>query len=74
MSRKDYVLIAEAIASVVPGSNRCQKGWSRFIAHRIAEAMKQGNPRFDKATFMQACKLDVASMKDYGVDINGNDK
>lgn len=67
MSRKDYVMIAQTISEVIPGSTKCQKVWTRFLAHRIAMAMQEEDARFDKTTFMKACKLDDEAMKAYGL-------
>ena len=50
MTRKDYVLIAEAIKRAGgPDANAYE------VAHYIAFALRRDNPRFERARFMEAC-------------------
>ena len=57
MSRKDYELIARAIAvqmklfAAEPDSQEA----IRSTAERIATALGMDNPRFDRARFLSAC-------------------
>lgn len=60
MTRKDYVLIAQAIKETIPSRivteidaafNR-GAGWT---AHNIADALEKDNPRFDRERFLAAC-------------------
>lgn len=65
MTRKDYVLIAEAIQAehawvqenraVLGSCVDAQLFRMKETAGRIAGAMAQDNPRFDRERFMQAC-------------------
>lgn len=50
MTRKDYVLIAQAIADVW-----CDSQAQADIADSIANALEADNPRFDRARFLDAC-------------------
>lgn len=50
MTRKDYQLIAQAIADVW-----CENTAQLYIAESIADALAQDNPRFDRARFLDAC-------------------
>lgn len=49
MTRKDYVLIAAAIKGVGPDSDTASN-----IAHTLAAALAQDNPRFDRRRFLVA--------------------
>lgn len=61
MTKKDYVLIATAIAA----SRGCKLGedanteWFRKgqadVAYVLAGALERENPRFDRARFLAAC-------------------
>lgn len=53
MTKKDYVLIAQAVAEV--GS----RGYGDIgpVAHQIADALATDNPRFDRERFLKACGL-----------------
>lgn len=59
MTRKDYVLIAEAInearegAATMPHGNRAYGAYA--AAEAIARVLRMNNERFDKARFMDAC-------------------
>lgn len=63
MTRKDYVLIAEAIRRATPHPLceldapllRQQHG---NVAARIADALASDNPRFDRARFLTACGVE----------------
>ncbi len=50
MTRKDYELIAQAIADVW-----CDAVAQKDIAESLAEALAGDNPRFDRARFLSAC-------------------
>lgn len=73
MTRKDYVLIADIIAqfsrdiandesgsltdfgrAIVSG----ERAAAETIAHRLADRLRQDNPRFDRERFMRAACLD----------------
>jgi hypothetical protein len=74
MTRKDYVLIADTIAQFSrdiandEGLTLSTKGRAvlsgervalQTIAHRLAEKLRNDNPRFDRHRFIQACQLDT---------------
>jgi hypothetical protein len=74
MTRKDYVLIADTIAQfsrdiandeglTLSAAGRTILSGERVglqtIAHRLAEQLRQDNPRFDRHRFIQACQLDA---------------
>lgn len=63
MTRKDYILIAEALRATLidpefgvalPERERAAVG---LVAHQIAHRLRQDNPRFDRARFIDACGL-----------------
>jgi hypothetical protein len=51
MTRKDYVMIAEVIAT----SWHTSAETKREIAQNFADALETDNPRFDRARFLEAC-------------------
>ena len=51
MTRKDYVMIAEIVAT----SWHASQGSKADMAYRFAEALGADNPRFDRARFLTAC-------------------
>ena len=51
MTRKDYVLIAEVIAT----SWHTSTDTKRTIALNMADALQNDNPRFDRERFLVAC-------------------
>jgi hypothetical protein len=60
MSRKDYILIAEALATVRPEPlNLVEKHkleqWHRTVS-AIGESLERDNPNFDADRFTAACK------------------
>lgn len=56
MTRKDYVLIAAAIAAEHAGSvTFAEQNRVVCVAQRLCIALKQDNPRFDEDRFMKAC-------------------
>ena len=74
MTRKDYVLIADTIAGLVrdiaqeQSDNLSDRGRAilsgerlatQSIAHRLADQLRQDNPRFDRQRFIEACQLDA---------------
>jgi hypothetical protein len=64
MTRKDYILIADAIRETLatdpefglvwPDRERAAVG---LVAHRIAHQLRRDNPRFDMDRFIDACGL-----------------
>ena len=57
MTRKDYILIAEAIEPVISASHfdSARKDGARRVAVRVAAALSADNPRFDRERFLKAC-------------------
>ena len=54
MTKKDYVLIAEAIKYALE-NERNDISTVRSVADRIAEKLQDDNPRFDWDRFLTAC-------------------
>lgn len=63
MTRKDYVLIAEAFKAEIkywPRSHSPEAATALdCIGERLANALAQDNPRFDRQRFIEACQLDA---------------
>lgn len=73
MTRKDYILIADAIRELLADIEResgpmavCDRTRAlmagehlgvRHAASRLADQLRQDNPRFDRTRFMAACGL-----------------
>jgi hypothetical protein len=59
MTRKDYVLIAEAIRTQIELSSKYEEEESRAgaqnIAYDLAWKLYEDNPRFDRDRFLVAC-------------------
>lgn len=56
MSKKDYVLMAEVVATF----NKRYPYWNALVKELVsdlADALKEDNSRFDKERFMEACKF-----------------
>ena len=51
MTRKDYVIIAETLATAWWDSEYVKSG----VVHTLADALEADNPRFDRARFLTAC-------------------
>ena len=61
MTRKDYILIAEAIKQTADMSRsfadaEALRG-ARLTANHIATALGRDNPRFDRERFLKACDV-----------------
>jgi hypothetical protein len=75
MTRKDYILLADVLAQfsrdiAIDGDSEYLTDRARAIlsgervavqtiAHRIADQLRQDNPRFDRKRFIDACQLDA---------------
>lgn len=74
MTRKDYILLADVLATfsrdiakdddpALSDRGRAILSGERValqtIAHRLAEQLRQDNPRFDRQRFIEACQLDA---------------
>jgi hypothetical protein len=64
MTRKDYILIADAIRETLATDPEFGIDWPErertaigLLAHQIAHRLRQDNPRFDRVRFMAACGL-----------------
>lgn len=65
MTRKDYIIIADAISDV--GNHNAtdddyREGWhaaNSAIAHKMASALAAENHRFDRNKFLIACGMSV---------------
>ncbi len=57
MTRKDYVLIAEALKKARPTPSDYNSAHVQFRADvtLIADALANDNPRFDRERFLKAC-------------------
>lgn len=55
MTRKDYVLIANAIATAKLNADREERPIISRAASHIAYALRRENSRFDTSRFMAAC-------------------
>lgn len=58
MTRKDYVLIAEAFKVAAEAVDYPERLGALLAANEIAHRLERDNPRFDRARFMAACGLD----------------
>jgi hypothetical protein len=59
MTRKDYILLAEALKAAAYALNPPERTGALLAANEIAHRLKQDNPRFDRHRFIQACQLDA---------------
>lgn len=74
MTRKDYILLADVLAqmsrdiakdegSALSDTGRAiasgERAATQTIAHRLADQLRQDNPRFDRSRFIAACQLDA---------------
>jgi hypothetical protein len=67
MTRKDYVMIAATISELLADIDREPAGMRevltgerigvRSVALRLADQLRQDNPRFDRTRFIEACSL-----------------
>jgi hypothetical protein len=58
MTRKDYVLLAEALQVTAYALNPPERTGALLAANEIAHRLKQDNPRFDRKRFLEAAGLD----------------
>ena len=54
MTRKDYAIIAEAIASIAPRDFTEAKFQARIV-DALTDALEAQNPRFERGRFQAAC-------------------
>lgn len=58
MTRKDYVLIAEALSVTFPDAGRWDETTAeafKDLTDRLATIFKMDNANFDRARFLEAC-------------------
>lgn len=57
MTRKDYILLAHALAGAFPISENVTpvQAWELAVK-AVSDALKSDNPRFDAERFDKACK------------------
>ena len=58
MTRKDYVLLAEALKAAAYALNPPERTGALLAANEIAHRLKQDNSRFDRKRFLEAAGLD----------------
>lgn len=65
MTRKDYVLLANAIANGIDDANKIEyQGFTgHAIIQRIADALATDNPRFNRERFIKACNDTPATIR-----------
>lgn len=56
MTRKDYVLIAEAISYYQHYRNETERQIARGVARELANALATDNPKFNRGRFLDACE------------------
>lgn len=59
MTRKDYVLLADALKVAVNALNPPECLGAFLAANEIAHVLANDNPRFDRRRFLKACGLEV---------------
>lgn len=74
MTRKDYILLADVLAQFSRDIARDafdtktdmgrailsgERVAIQTIAHRLADQLREDNPRFDRKRFLDACQLDA---------------
>ena len=58
MSKRDYVMIAEAIRAELELCDDEYQMWAvESLRDRLATALQEANPRFSLNTFMDACEV-----------------
>ena len=57
MTKKDYVMIAEIFKSNREDFIEGEDGYTviQIMAHQIANALQEDNPRFNREIFLKAC-------------------
>lgn len=57
MTRKDYVLLADAIKAVADSIDYPERLGAQLAANEIAHRLQRDNPRFDRERFLKAAGL-----------------
>ena len=55
MTRKDFELIADALAAARPRPDNVLVHEHNYIAKQLAAKLRSTNPNFDSARFLRAC-------------------
>lgn len=58
MTRKDYILLAEALKNAICALNKTERTGALLAANEISHRLKQDNPRFERKRFLEACGMD----------------
>jgi hypothetical protein len=58
MTRKDYILLADALKAAAYALNPPERYGALLAAYEISHILQEDNPRFDRKRFMDACGLD----------------
>lgn len=61
MTRKDYILIADALRTVIGSLDNPERRGAVLAAGELAHVLKADNPRFETIRFLKACGLEVAA-------------
>ena len=69
MTKKDYKLIAQAIADTY-----CDFESASLIVESIAEALEAENPLFNKTKFREACGVAIPAEKGFEAFLDGHVK
>lgn len=57
MTRKDYVLLADALRAAIEALDEPRRMGAKLAATEIAHRLEDDNPRFDYERFLKACGL-----------------
>ena len=58
MTKKDYILLADAFKGYFP-LHRYEGGLAKTaLARRVADALEKDNPRFNREKFLAACGVE----------------
>lgn len=57
MTRKDYILLADALKAVADSIEYPERLGTQLAANEIAHRLQGDNPRFDRSRFLKAAGL-----------------
>ena len=57
MTRKDYILLADALRAAIEALDEPRRMGAKLAATEIAHRLEDENPRFDYERFLKACGL-----------------
>ena len=58
MTRKDYILLADALKAAAYALNPPERNGALLAANEISHCLAEDNPRFDRVRFLKAAGLD----------------